>query len=66
MTLKTNEKRPDRQALAKLRQELELQKGRLDRPDDTEFLNPWNLGKKKITGKTFVSARLPNKLPNQE
>ena len=64
--MKKNEKCPDRQELEKLLQELELLKSKPDRPDDTEFLNPWNLGKKKITGKTFVSARLPNKLPTQE
>lgn len=65
--MKKNESRPDRLELEKLFRELELQRGKNDRPaDDSEFLNPWNLGKKKISGKTFVSAKLPNKLPTNE
>ena len=33
---------------------------------DPEYLNPWNLSKKKIRGKTFVTAKLPDKLPTNE
>ena len=65
MKKKTN--RPDPQEIERLFRELELQRGSIDRSlEDSEYLNPWNLGKKKIRGKTFVSAKLPDKLPTKE
>ena len=65
MKKKTN--RPDPQEMERLFRELELQRGSIDRSlEDSEYLNPWNLGKKKIRGKTFVSAKLPDKLPTKE
>ena len=53
--------------MERLLRELELQQVGSGQPAiDPEYLNPWNLGKKKITGKTFVSAKLPGKLPTDK
>lgn len=58
---------PDPQEMERLFRELELHRDSSDRSlEDSEYLNPWNLSKKKIRGKTFVSAKLPDKLPTQE
>ena len=65
--MKKKANRPDLQEMERLFRELEFQKGSFDRSlEDSEYLNPWNLGKKKIRGKTFVSAKLPDKLPTNE
>ena len=65
--MKKKANRPDLQEMERLFRELELQKVSFDRSlEDSEYLNPWNLGKKKITGKTFVSAKLPGKLPTDK
>lgn len=57
--------RPDPDELEKLMKDLE---GCGRKPEktvpDSEYLNPWNLGKKKIRGKTSVGAKLPTKLPD--
>ena len=65
--MKKNENRPDLQEMEQLLKELELRRGSIDRSgSDPEYLNPWNLGKKKIRGKTFVTAKLPDKLPTND
>ena len=65
MKKKTNH--PDPLEMERFFRELELQKDSLDRSlEDSEYLNPWNLGKKKIQGKTFICAKLPDKLPTKE
>lgn len=65
--MKKKANRPDLQEIERLLRELELQQVGSGQPaNDPEYLNPWNLGKKKITGKTFVSAKLPGKLPTDK
>lgn len=64
--MKKNENRPGLQEMEQLLKELE-RRGAIDHSgSDPEYLNPWNLSKKKIRGKTFVTAKLPDKLPNNE
>ena len=65
--MKKKANRPDLQEMEKLLRELELRRDSSGQPgDDPEYLNPWNLGKKTIRGKTFVSAKLPGKLPTDK
>jgi hypothetical protein len=65
--MKNKANRQDLQDMERLLRELELHRSGDDRSDDdSQYLNPWNLDKKKIRGKTFVSAKLPNKLPTDK
>ncbi len=65
--MKKNANRPDPQELERLLKELESHRDNLGLPaEDPEYLNPWNLGKKKIRGKISVCANLPDTLPNKE
>lgn len=62
--MKNKRNLPDPREMEQLLKELE---GRGPKPEqpvlDSEYLNPWNLSKKKIRGKTSVGAKLPSKLP---
>ena len=65
--MKKKANRPDPKELEQFFRELELQREKLPTPsEDQEYLNPWNLGKKKIRGKISLSAKLPDKLPTDE
>lgn len=56
--------RPDPKEMEQLLKELEGKAPRLEQPIlDSEYLNPWNFGKKKIRGKTGIGAKLPDELP---
>lgn len=62
--MKNKISRPDPQELEKLLKELENRGPKKELPLlDSEYLNPWNFGKKKIRGKTGIGAKLPSKLP---
>ena len=65
--MKKNTSRPDPQELEQLLKELQSRRDSIGLPaEDPEYLNPWNLGKKKIRGRISVCAKLPDKLPTQE
>ena len=65
--MKKNAKHPDPQELERLLKELESRRDSFALPaEDPEYLNPWNLGKKKIRGKISVCSKLPDQLPNNE
>lgn len=56
--------RPDPKELDQMMKELEGHGPKQEQPLlDSEYLNPWNLSKKKIRGKTSIGAKLPTELP---
>lgn len=62
--MKNKLNRPDPEEMERLLKELEGKGVKPEQPLlDSEYLNPWNLGKKKIRGKTSIGAKLPSKLP---
>lgn len=62
--MKSKMSRPDPKEIEEMMKEMQERAPKQEQPLlDSEFLNPWNLGKKKIRGKTSVGAKLPTKLP---
>lgn len=61
---KLNKSFPDPKEMEELLKELKDKGPKQEQPLlDSEYLNPWNLGKKKIRGKTSIGAKLPTELP---